>query len=211
MENYIKNLLDNNLEWVKSQLETDPEYFTRAAQGQSPKVLWLGCSDSRVLPDDITGTGKGDFFVHRNIANLVTYTDFNFLSVLKYAVEYLGVEHIIVCGHYECGGVKAAMGDSSYGLMDNWLHQIRDTLHFYEEELEKLDEHARFRRLVELNVVEQISHLGNINTVREAWQKGRKPQLHGWVYDIGTGYVKSIVSGVVDIPSLKQHCKYEKR
>jgi carbonic anhydrase len=210
MENYIKQLLDNNLDWVKNQLENDPEYFKRAAQGQSPKVLWIGCSDSRVLPDDITGTGKGDFFVHRNIANLVTYTDFNFLSVLKYAVEYLGVEHIIVCGHYECGGVKAAMGNSSYGLMDNWLHQIRDTLHFYEEELEKLDEHARFRRLVELNVIEQISHLGNINTVREAWQKGNKPQLHGWVYDIGTGYVKSIVSGVDDLVSLKKHCKYEK-
>ena len=113
-EDYIKSLLDNNQDWVKEQLALDPEVFKNAAKGQEPKVLWLGCSDSRVPPNEITGTKPGDFFVHRNIANLVTYTDFNFLSVLKYAVEYLGVEHVIVCGHYQCGGVKAAMGNDSY-------------------------------------------------------------------------------------------------
>lgn len=211
-ENYIKSLLDNNQDWVKEQLALDPEVFKNAAKGQEPKVLWLGCSDSRVPPNEITGTKPGDFFVHRNIANLVTYTDFNFLSVLKYAVEYLGVEHVIVCGHYQCGGVKAAMGTASYGILDNWLLQIRDTMHFYEEELEKLpDEHARFDRLVELNVMEQVSHLGNTNIIRAAWDKGNKVQLHGWVYSIESGFLKPILNGVDSLDLLKKHCKFEKR
>jgi len=209
-ENYIKQLLDNNQEWVSEQLAIDPECFNRAAQGQEPKVLWLGCSDSRVPPNEITGTGQGDFFVHRNIANIVSYTDFNFLSVLKYAVTYLKVEHVIVCGHYECGGVKAAMGTVSHGILDNWLLQISDTMHFYESELEKLNEHDRFDRLVELNVIEQISHLGNTNIIRSAWEGGNSPQLHGWVYDIGTGYVKTLLGGISSIELLKEYCKYEK-
>ena len=211
-EDYIKSLLDNNQDWVKEQLALDPEVFKNAAKGQEPKVLWLGCSDSRVPPNEITGTKPGDFFVHRNIANLVTYTDFNFLSVLKYAVEYLGVEHVIVCGHYQCGGVKAAMGTDSYGILDNWLLQIRDTMHFYEDELENLpDEHARFDRLVELNVMEQVSHLGNTNIIRAAWEKGNKVQLHGWVYSIASGFLKPILNGVDSIDALKKHCKFEKR
>jgi carbonic anhydrase len=207
----------------------NPNYFEDQKKGHFPKILWIGiidlyiqalnmlyfyrfigCSDARVPANELIGESPGSVFVHRNIANQVVNTDFNAMSVIQYAVDVLQVKHIIVCGHYECGGVKAAMGNDSYGLMDNWLHQIRDTLHFYENELEKLDEHNRFRRLVELNVVEQISHLGNINTVREAWQKGKKPQLHGWVYDIGTGFVKSIVTGVDDLISLKKYCKYEK-
>jgi len=210
-EDYIKSLLDNNQDWVKEQLALDPEVFKNAALGQEPKVLWLGCSDSRVPPNEITGTKPGDFFVHRNIANLVTYTDFNFLSVLKYAVEYLGVEHVIVCGHYQCGGVKAAMGTDSYGILDNWLLQIRDTMHFYEDELDRLpDEHARFDRLVELNVMEQVSHLGNTNIIRAAWDKGHKVQLHGWVYSIASGFLKPILNAVDSLDSLKKHCKFEK-
>ena len=211
-ENYIKSLLDNNQDWVKEQLAEDPEVFKKSAMGQEPKVLWLGCSDSRVPPNEITGTKPGDFFVHRNIANLVSYTDFNFLSVLKYAVEYLGVEHVIVCGHYQCGGVKAAMGTASYGILDNWLLQIRDTMHFYEEELEKLaDEHARFDRLVELSAIEQVSHLGNTNIIRGAWDKGNKLQLHAWVYNIGSGFIKPIIGGIDSVETLKKHCKFEKR
>jgi carbonic anhydrase len=210
-ENYIKSLLDNNLDWVKEQLAEDPYVFKKSAMGQEPKVLWLGCSDSRVPPNEITGTKPGDFFVHRNIANLVSYTDFNFLSVLKYAVEYLGVEHVIVCGHYQCGGVKAAMGTASYGILDNWLLQIRDTMHFYEEELEKLaDEHARFDRLVELSAIEQLSHLGNTNIIRGAWEKGNKVQLHAWVYNIGSGFIKPIIGGIDSVETLKRHCKFEK-
>ena len=210
-ENYIKSLLDNNQEWVREQLAEDPDVFKNSAKGQEPKVLWLGCSDSRVPPNEITGTKPGDFFVHRNIANLVSYTDFNFLSVLKYAVEYLGVEHVIVCGHYQCGGVKAAMGTASYGILDNWLLQIRDTMHFYEEELDKLaDEHARFDRLVELSAIEQVSHLGNTNIIRGAWEKGNKVQLHAWVYNIGSGFIKPIIGGICSVDTLKQHCKFEK-
>lgn len=211
-ENYIKSLLDNNQDWVKEQLAEDPDVFKKSAMGQEPKVLWLGCSDSRVPPNEITGTKPGDFFVHRNIANLVTYTDFNFLSVLKYAVEYLGVEHVIVCGHYQCGGVKAAMGNDSYGILDNWLLQIRDTMHFYEDELEKLaDEEARFDRLVELSAIEQVSHLGNTNIIRGAWEKGNNVQLHAWVYNIGSGFIKPIIGGIDSVETLKRHCKFEKR
>ncbi len=210
-ENYIKELLDNNQQWVKEQLELDPEVFIRAAKGQEPKVLWLGCSDSRVPPNEVTGTTQGDFFVHRNIANLVSYTDFNFLSVLKYAVEYLKVEHVIVCGHYECGGVKAAMGEGSYGILDNWLLQIRDTMHFHDDELDAMEEHESFERLVELNVVEQIIHLGNTNIVRQAWANKQSLQLHGWVYNIGTGYIKTLLSGIDSVDLLKLHCKYEKK
>jgi len=210
-ESYIKSLLDNNQEWVREQLAENPDVFKNSAKGQEPKVLWLGCSDSRVPPNEITGTKPGDFFVHRNIANLVSYTDFNFLSVLKYAVEYLGVEHVIVCGHYQCGGVKAAMGTASYGILDNWLLQIRDTMHFYEEELEKLaDENSRFDRLVELSAIEQVSHLGNTNIIRGAWEKGNKVQLHAWVYNIGSGFIKPIIGGIDSVETLKQHCKFEK-
>ncbi len=211
-EDYIKSLLDNNQEWVKEQLAEDPDVFKKSAMGQEPKVLWLGCSDSRVPPNEITGTKPGDFFVHRNIANLVSYTDFNFLSVLKYAVEYLGVEHVIVCGHYQCGGVKAAMGTASHGILDNWLLQIRDTMHFYEDELEKLtNEAARFDRLVELSAIEQVSHLGNTNIIRGAWEKGNKVQLHAWVYNIGSGFINTITGGIYSVETLKQHCKFEKR
>ena len=211
MQSYIKELLDNNEAWVQEQLALDPEFFRKSAEGQTPKVLWVGCSDSRVPPNEITGTGKGEFFVHRNIANLVTYTDFNFLSVLKYAVFYLKVEHVIICGHYECGGVKAAMGHTSHGLLDNWLLQIKDTLHFYEEELNLLEGDARFDRLVELNVIEQVNHLGNTNIVREAWERGEFPYLHGWVYDISSGRIKPQVSNINTPKLLLELCKYQKK
>ena len=177
--------------------------------GQEPQILWLGCSDSRVNPSDITGTGKGEIFVHRNIANLVSYTDFNFLSVLQYAVEVLKVKHIIVCGHYQCGGVKAAMGEGQYGLIDNWIRPIKDTMRFYNSELELLDEAKKFDRLVELSVLEQVAHLGYTNIVRNQWAKNQLPNIHGWVYDIASGYVNSLVSMINTDEELKRVCKFE--
>ncbi len=209
-QRYIQKLLENNKNWVAEQLQEDPTYFERAAKGQEPDVLWLGCSDSRVHASEITQTGKGEIFVHRNIANLVNYTDLNFLSVLQYAVEVLKVKHIIVCGHYECGGVKAAMGSKQYGLMDNWIRPIKDTMRFYWDELEGLDEHERFDRLVELNVMEQVSHLGNTNVVRNSWAANGFPHLHGWVYNIATGGIESLVSMINEEHELKAVCKYER-
>lgn len=207
---YIEQLINNNHHWVNERLAEDGKYFEKAAEGQTPQVLWLGCSDSRVLPNDITGTGKGELFVHRNIANLVANTDINFLSVLQYAVEYLEVKHIIVCGHYNCGGVKAAMDDKSYGLIDNWIRPIKDTLRFYHAEMDALtDETARFNRLVELNALEQVSHLGMTNTVKNAWKKGQTLALHAWVYNIHTGLIKQITPMVDSEETLKNICKFE--
>jgi carbonic anhydrase len=211
MNLYIDRLLENNKLWVREQLAIDPEYFSDSAEGQSPELLWLGCSDSRVLPNEMTGAGMGEFFVHRNIANLVSHTDFNFLSVLKYAVSFLKVKHIIVCGHYECGGVKAAMGDHSYGFLDHWLMQIKDTMHFYEEELELLNESDRFRKLVEYNVIEQVNHLGNSNILREAWGQSQPVQIHGWVYDLHTGLIKTLMHPIQNPEELKLYCKFEKK
>ncbi len=208
-QNYISQLLNNNQNWVQEQIAIDEDYFERAALGQEPQILWLGCSDSRVNPSEMTGTGKGEVFVHRNIANLVSYTDFNFLSVLQYAVEVLKVKHIIVCGHYECGGVKAAMGEHQYGLIDNWIRPIKDTMRFYANELDDLDEKEQFKRLVELSVIEQVAHLGYTNIVRNQWAKSQMPHIHGWVYDIGTGYVKSLVSMINTEAELKAVCKFE--
>jgi carbonic anhydrase len=210
-KSYIQNLLDNNQKWVKEKLSEDPNVFERSAEGQTPKVLWLGCSDSRVPPNEITGTGKGEFFVHRNIANLVAYTDLNFLSVLQYAVQHLKVQHIIVCGHYGCGGVQAAMSDKDYGLLDHWLLPIRDLMHFYHDELEKVEEGpARFNRMVELSVKEQVNHLGNTNIVLNAWKEGEFPYLHAWVYDLSSGKILPQVEMVNNPELLKEHCKYEK-
>lgn len=207
---YIQQLLDNNRQWVADQLKEDTTFFERSAKGQSPHILWLGCSDSRILPNEMTGTGKGELFVHRNIANLVVNTDLNFLSVLQYAVEYLKVKHIIVCGHYNCGGVEAAMTDKSYGLIDNWIRPIKDTLRFYEAELDVLDTRARFDRMVELNALEQVSHLAMTNTVRTAWKNDQPLYLHGWVYDIHTGLIKVVAPMVHSEETYKQICKFER-
>jgi carbonic anhydrase len=207
---YIEQLISNNQNWVNEQLEIDSEYFSRAAKGQEPQVLWVGCSDSRVDPNELTKTGKGELFVHRNIANLVVYTDMNFLSVLQYAVEVLKVKHIIVCGHYECGGVKAAMHNKQYGLIDNWIQPIKDTYRFYQSELQDLDEDTRFDRMVELNVLEQVSHLGNINIVRNQWENTELPNLHGWVYDISKGSINVLATMINTEAELKKVCKIER-
>ncbi|MES2592485.1 MAG: carbonate dehydratase [Bacteroidota bacterium] len=193
MEKSYKVLLENNKAWVKEQLELDPEYFKRLAEGQTPEYLWIGCSDSRVPANQITGTQPGDIFVHRNIANMVVHSDMNMLSVLSYAVEVLKVKHIIVCGHYECGGVMAAMGNKQYGLIDNWLRHIKDVYKTYHQELESIeDEKLRARRFVELNVMEQVYDLCKTSIVQNAWRNGQKLEVHGWVYSIQNGFIKDL-------------------
>jgi carbonic anhydrase len=193
MEKSYRLLLDNNKKWVATQLEQDPNYFKRLAKGQSPEYLWIGCSDSRVPANQITGTEPGDMFVHRNIANMVVHSDMNILSVLSYAVEVLKVKHIIVCGHYECGGVLAAMGQKQYGLIDNWLRHIKDVYKMYYKELEQIeDEKLRGRRFVELNVMEQVYDLCKTTIVQNAWKIEQPLAVHGWVYDIADGVIKDL-------------------
>lgn len=209
MTKYILQLIENNKEFVAEKLQLDPEFFIRSSEGQSPKVLWIGCADSRVPPNEITKTNPGDIFVHRNIANLVVMTDMNVLSVLQYAVEVLKVEHIIICGHYGCGGVKAAMGNDQLGLIDNWLSAIKDTQSYYWKQLGELSEEERFDRLVELNVIEQIHNVGKTNIVKNAWKSTGYPYLHGWVYDLKTGLIKIQTSMINSDEMLKEVCKFE--
>lgn len=209
MTAYILELLENNKEFVAERLAIDPEFFIKSSAGQSPKILWIGCADSRVPPNEITKTSPGDIFVHRNIANLVVMTDMNVLSVLQYAVEVLKVEHIIVCGHYGCGGIKAAMGNQQLGLIDNWLRTIKDTQNYYWKQLAELSEQERFDRLVELNVIEQVYNLGKTNIVQNSWASSGKPYLHGWVYDLKTGFIKTQTSMISNEETLKEVCKFE--
>jgi carbonic anhydrase len=209
MQDYINKLLDNNAQFVHEHLAKDPEFFVKSAKGQEPKVLWIGCSDSRVPPNEITKTDPGEIFVHRNIANLVIQTDMNMLSVLQYAVEVLKVDHVIVCGHYGCGGVKAAMGSHQYGLIDNWLRQIKDTQNYYWMQLKELPENERFNRLVELSVIDQVYNLGKTNIIQNAWNDRQTPMLHGWVYDIGSGFIKEQTSMINNEETLKEVCKFE--
>jgi carbonic anhydrase len=192
MEIY-KSLLEGNKAWVKERLEQDPQFFERLSQGQSPQILWIGCSDSRVPANEITRTQPGDIFVHRNIANLVVHSDMNLLSVLDYAVNHLKVKHVIVCGHYGCGGVKAALGNSQNGIVDNWLRHIKDVYRFHSEELDSItNEEERFNRFVELNVIEQVFDLVKTSIVQNAWQERNQPMVHGWVYSLKTGLIKDL-------------------
>lgn len=193
MGEFYKQILENNKKWVEDQLQVDPDFFKDLAKGQNPPLLWIGCSDSRVPPNEITGTKAGEVFIHRNIANLVVHTDMNMLSVLDYAVNVLKVSHVIVCGHYGCGGVKAAMGNSSVGIIDNWLRNIKDTYRFYQNELESIqNEEDRFNKLVEINVKEQVFNLAKTSIVQNAWANGQKLFLHGWVYGLNSGYVTDL-------------------
>jgi carbonic anhydrase len=192
MESY-KRLLLANKAWVKEKLDIRPDYFDRMANNQTPEFLWIGCSDSRVPAEEITGTEPGELFVHRNIANLVIHTDLNMLSVLQYAIEVLKVNHIIVCGHYNCGGVKNAMGHQSLGLINKWLRHIKDVYRFHAAELDAIkDENQRYQRLIELNVVEQLRNVAETSFVQRAWYFEGRPYLHGWVYDVKTGLLKEL-------------------
>ncbi|MBD2720701.1 carbonic anhydrase [Hymenobacter armeniacus] len=189
----VEEILRNNRQWVADKNAQDPDFFKRLANGQHPKYLFIGCSDSRVPASGITGTGPGEMFVHRNIANMVVHTDMNLLSVLQYAVEVLGVKDILVVGHYGCGGVAAAASNKQYGLIDNWLTNIRDVIRTHETEILRIkDEQQRARRLVELNVIEQVRNLAKTNIIQNAMRGENPPRLHGLVYDIADGVLKDL-------------------
>ena len=193
MEKSYKQLLENNKQWVADQLAQDPVYFEKLANSQNPEYLWIGCSDSRVPANQITGTSPGDIFVHRNIANMVIHSEMNMLSVLSYAVEVLKVKHIIVCGHYGCGGVLAAMENKQLGLIDNWLRHIKDVYRLHFKELDAIsNKKDRSDRLVELNVIEQVQDLGKTSIVQNAWKREQPLHLHGWVYDVKDGIIKDL-------------------
>jgi len=188
-----ESLLAGNEKFIAKSLEQDPEYFEKLANGQNPPVLWIGCADSRVPANQITNTQPGEIFVHRNIANMVIHTDMNMLSVLDYAVNVLKVKHVIVTGHYGCGGVIAAMTNKEFGLIDNWLRHIKDVYRIYAEQLDRItDEQERTNRLVELNVVENVYNLCKTSIVQNAWSTGQELAVHGWVYSIETGKIKDM-------------------
>jgi carbonic anhydrase len=192
MKSYEKLLLENKA-WAAQQLQRDPGFFDRLEHIQTPEFLWIGCSDSRVPANEITNTQPGEIFVHRNIANVVDHTDLNMMSVLQYAVEVLKVKHVIVCGHYGCGGVKAAMGNKSFGLIDNWLRNIKDTYSSHKEEIQSIqDEQTRFDRLVEFNVIHGVMNLLKTNIIQRAWKDHQSPVLHGWVYRLSDGILRDI-------------------
>ncbi len=188
-----QSLLEGNRKWVGQKTANDPEFFERLSKGQSPQFLWIGCSDSRVPANEITGTQPGEIFVHRNIANMVIHSDMNLLSVLDYAVNILKVKHVIVCGHYGCGGVEAAMRSEQFGLVDNWLRFIKDVYRLHSAELDAIeDQQARFDRLVELNVQEQVLDLSKTSIIQNAWLERNEPMIHGWVYSLKTGLIKDL-------------------
>jgi carbonic anhydrase len=190
---FYKKILDNNKKWVENQLAIDVDYFKDLAKGQQPPLLWIGCSDSRVPANEIIGAKPGEVFVHRNIANMVIHSDMNMLSVLDYAVNVLKVKHVIVCGHYGCGGVKAAMGNQSIGLIDNWIRHIKDVYRLHETYLNTIeDEDERFNKFVEVNAQEQVFDLAKTSIVQNAWRNGQGLTLHGWTYGLNSGYVTDL-------------------
>jgi carbonic anhydrase len=193
MDTYKKLLLANKA-WIQEKTEIDPEYFKNLAKDQSPEFLWIGCSDSRVPAEEITGTQPGELFVHRNIANLVVSTDFNLLSVLQYAVDFLKVKQVIVCGHYGCGGVRAALTAQRYGLLNKWLRNIKDIYRLYDNELGLYkDPEQKLKRMVELNVIEQVHNLTKTTIIQRAWHQDKRPVIHGWVYGLESGRIHDLI------------------
>jgi carbonic anhydrase len=193
MIDFYKKILDNNKKWVETSLALDPNYFENLAVGQSPPLLWIGCSDSRVPANEIVGAKPGEVFVHRNIANMVIHTDMNMLSVLDYAVNVLKVKHVIVCGHYGCGGIQAAMGNQSIGIIDNWIRHIKDVYRLHQKQLDAVEnETERFNTFVEMNVKEQVFDLAKTSIVQSAWKNKQDLTLHGWVYGLNSGFVTDL-------------------
>ena len=189
----LKRLLDQNRAWAESIKASDPEFFPQLAKQQSPKFLWIGCSDSRVPATQLAGMVPGEMFVHRNVANMVVHTDFNCLSVMQYAVDVLKVQHIIVCGHHGCGGVKAAMDNAQFGLIDNWLRHVQDVIHNHQDLLSNIsDEPKRVDRLCELNVIEQVLNVGRTSIVQSAWKRGQELTVHGWIYGLEDGLLRDL-------------------
>ena len=200
----ITQLLENNKRWSQSVTEKDPRFFADLAEQQNPDFLWIGCADSRVAANTIVGLMPGEVFVHRNVANLVHHTDINCLSVIQFAVEVLQVEHIIVCGHYGCGGVRAALEDQKHGLIDNWLRHIQDTANLHSErlgEVSGLDQ--KLDLLSELNVIQQVSNVGETTIVRDAWERGQEVAVHGWIYGLKDGIIRDLEISVYDERQLR--------
>jgi carbonic anhydrase len=192
MQSYEKLILGNRA-WAQEKLASNPNFFKVQEEGQQPEFLWIGCSDSRVQTSEITSTGPGEVFVHRNIANMVIHTDFNMLSVLEYAVKYLQIKHIIVCGHYGCGGVRNALTHANLGLINKWLRHIKDIYRLYREELDAIEDiNAKHNRLVELNVIEQVHNLAETTIVQQAWELRNAPTIHGWVYQLSDGLLNQL-------------------
>lgn len=192
-QDFYKKIIENNVKWVESHLAEDKDFFKDLAKGQEPPLLWIGCSDSRVPANEIIGAKPGEVFVHRNIANMVVHTDMNMLSVLDYAVNVLKVSHVIVCGHYGCGGIKAAMGNQSIGLIDNWIRHIKAVYRLHEKYLDGIkDDNERFNKFVEINVQEQVFDLSKTSIVQNAWRNGQELTLHGWVYGLNSGYITDL-------------------
>lgn len=190
--NTLKHLFENNLAWAESKKKEDPEFFSRLSKQQSPEILWIGCSDSRVPANQITNLQPGEVFVHRNIANVVVHTDLNCLSVIQFAVDVLKVKHIIVCGHYGCGGIQAALENQEHGLIDNWLRHIKDVIRFNEEQFEGLEHDQKLELLCELNVKEQVKNIASTTIVQNAWNEGKELSIHGWIYSIENGILKNL-------------------
>lgn len=203
MDKNLDHLFKNNIDWSNAIKSEDPEFFSKLSKQQAPDILWIGCSDSRVPANEIIALPPGEVFVHRNIANVVVHTDLNCLSVIQYAVDVLKVNHIIVCGHYGCGGVNASMSNESYGLIDNWLRHIKDVSRFNKAELSELEGEAKSDRLVELNVAEQVKNVANTSIVQNAWKRGEPLSVHGWVYGLQDGIVKDLHATLNSLEELK--------
>jgi len=208
MSDFYKKILDNNKIWVETALAEDPLYFKDLAKGQTPPLLWIGCSDSRVPANEIIGAKPGEVFVHRNIANMVIHTDMNMLSVLDYAVNVLKVKHVIVCGHFGCGGINAAMKNDSIGIIDNWIRHIKDVYRLHKDFLDAIsNEEDRFNAFVEINVKEQVFDLAKTSIVQSAWKSGQDLTVHGWVYGLNSGFVTDLdvnISSYKDLDEVYQ-------
>jgi carbonic anhydrase len=210
MPNTFQKLLEGNQIWVENIKKTAPDLFDSMAEGQHPNFLWIGCADSRVPAEEITNSLPGSIFVQRNIANMVVHTDYNLLSVVNYAIKALRVKHIIICGHYGCGGVKAAMSNKSYGLLDNWIAHIKDVYKLYKSELDQIkEEKEREKRFIELNVREQVSNVAKLAFVQEEWKKSEFPYVHGWVFDVETGGLINLDMTINSADHLDELYRYE--
>ena len=204
----LKRLFDSNKAWAEQVSREDSGFFNKLSEQQSPDYLWIGCADSRVPATQITGLMPGEIFVHRNIANVVVHTDLNCLSVIQYAVEVLKVKHIIVCGHYDCGGIKAALADEEQGLIDNWLRHIKDVYRLHRSKFELLEtEEARCNLLCELNVVEQVGNVCHTSIVQNTWKKGQELTVHGWIYNIADGILRDLDVCITGLEQLEKSCQ----
>jgi carbonic anhydrase len=206
----IQKLLEQNQAWAARKIAREPDFFSKSKDIQTPKFLWIGCSDSRVPASEITDTDAGEIFEHRNIANVVDHTDLNVLSVIQYGVEVLKIKHIIVCGHYGCGGIKTALSAKSNGLIDNWLRNIKDIYRLHHGELDHLEPKLKFKKLVELNVIENAFNVCKTSIVQQAWQNNQALFVHGWVYDLETGYIKDLNITTSDNQKLHQVYQFDK-